>query len=323
MNTYKLVKIIGMVLVLLAVFMFLNNSSFFTKARTGQSFLLAHRGVAQTFSIEDLTGQTCTAEQIYPPEHAFLENTIPSMKAAFEYGADMVEFDVRPTKDERFAVFHDWTLDCRTNVDGEPSEYTMEELKKIDIGYGYTSDNGESYPFRGKGIGMMPSMTEVLTTFPEQLFLIHIKSDDPAEGEQMADLLKSIGDNQRKRLTVYGGNAPIAKLKELLPDQRVMSKATLKKCLIPYLSVGWTGMIPDSCKHTQLHIPEKYAKWLWGWPDKFLNRMDSVGTRVIVVAGNGKWSEGFDSKADLNRLPENYSGGLWTNRIDKISELMK
>ena len=47
---------------------------------------------------------------IAAPEHPYLENTIPSMKA-FNSGADIVEIDVQLTKDEQFAVFHDWKLD--------------------------------------------------------------------------------------------------------------------------------------------------------------------------------------------------------------------
>src|SRR5690606_16962923 len=124
---------------------FLNNSSLFTKDRSGDPFLLAHRGLAQTFSMEGIEGDTCTAERIYEPEHSYIENTIPSMEAAFNAGADMVELDIRPTKDGQFAVFHDWTLDCRTDIKGEPKDYTMAELKKVDVGYGYTADNGRTY----------------------------------------------------------------------------------------------------------------------------------------------------------------------------------
>jgi glycerophosphoryl diester phosphodiesterase len=51
--------------------------------------------------------------------------------------------------------------------------------------------------------------------------------------------------------------------------------------------------------------------------------MDSVDTRVILVAGNGGWSEGFDTTEDLKRLPANYSGGIWTNRIDQIAPHIK
>ena len=99
--------------------------------------------------------------------------------------------------------------------------------------------------------------------------------------------------------------------------------ATLKSCLLPYIAVGWTGYVPSSCQNTQLHIPEKYAPYLWGFPNKFLNRMEKANTRVILVAGDGGWSEGFDKQQDLERLPKNYSGGIWTNRIDVIAPVYK
>jgi hypothetical protein len=41
--------------------------------------LLAHRGLAQTFSFRGSTCSANTARRIYKPEHPCLENTIPSM----------------------------------------------------------------------------------------------------------------------------------------------------------------------------------------------------------------------------------------------------
>ncbi|MFC5649495.1 glycerophosphodiester phosphodiesterase family protein [Paenibacillus solisilvae] len=263
-----------------------------------------------------------TAKRIYEPEHPFLENTISSMEAAFQAGADVVEFDVHITKNEQFAIFHDWTLDCRTNAEGVTKDYTMNELKQMDIGYGYTSEHGKTFPFRDKGIGLMPSLTEVLTHFPDKSFLIDVKSSDPYEGELLAKYLTALTGRQRSLLAVYGGNEPIAALKEKLPDMRVMSKATVKSCLLPYLAVGWTGYMPQACKYTELHIPEKIAPWLWGWPNRFLNRMDGKDTRVILVGGDGSdFSSGFDTPEDIERLPPDYTGGIWTNRIDRIAPL--
>ncbi|MBD0380947.1 glycerophosphodiester phosphodiesterase family protein [Paenibacillus sedimenti] len=309
-------------LIVLIVFIYLNNSSLLTKQDSGDPLLLAHRGLAQTFPMEGITNDTCTAERIHEPEHSFLENTLSSMEAAFHTGADIVEFDVHITKDRQFAVFHDWTLDCRTNAEGVTRDYTMAELKNLDIGYGYTADGGKTYPFRGKGIGMMPSLTEVLTHFPENSLLIHIKSNDPKEGELLAEYLSKLPEKRRSQLTVYGGDQPVTALKEKLPDMRVMSKVTMKSCLLPYLAAGWIGYVPAACEHTQLHIPEKIAPWLWGWPNKFLNRMDQADTRVIVVGGNGsEFSRGLDTPEDIERLPSNYSGGIWTNRIDIIGPL--
>ncbi|WP_394137878.1 glycerophosphodiester phosphodiesterase family protein [Cytobacillus oceanisediminis] len=319
----KFFKRLLLFLLILAVFMFANNSSLFTKEGEEKPLLLAHRGMAQTFHMEGITGDTCTAERMYEPEHPFIENTIPSMEAAFEGGADVIELDIQPTKDGQFAVFHDWTLECRTDGQGVTREHTMEELKQLDIGYGYTADKGKTFPFRGKETGLMPSLDDVMEHFPESNFLIHIKSNDPNEGKQLAGYLSKFPESRLQEITVYGGDEPIAALQEKMPGIRVMSKATLKSCLLPYLAAGWTGYIPNSCEETQLHIPEAYAKWMWGWPHKFINRMDKAGTNVIVVAGDGGWSEGFDTPADLGRLPAGYSGGIWTNRIDLIAPVYK
>ncbi|GED57875.1 glycerophosphodiester phosphodiesterase family protein [Brevibacillus formosus] len=303
---------------LFIAFLFLGNSSYLAKEPEGEPFLLAHRGMAQTFHMENITNETCTAERIYPPEHPYLENTLPSMQAAFDAGADVVELDVQWTKDNRFAVFHDWTLDCRTNGTGVTRDYTLAELQQLDIGYHYTADEGKTFPFRGKGIGMMPSLDDVLQTFPDRSLLIHIKSNDPLEGKALADVLARLPAKRLAQLSVYGGDEPIQTLKQQLPQLRVMSMATMKSCLIPYIAAGWSGYVPEACAQTQLHIPDQIAPWLWGWPNRFMARMEAKDTRVILVAGSGDVSQGFDVPTDLKRVPESFTGGIWTNRIDLI-----
>ncbi|WP_078382661.1 glycerophosphodiester phosphodiesterase family protein [Sutcliffiella halmapala] len=319
MKTSKKVmqKILIAFLLLLLLF-FINNTSLFSKQEKGEPLLLAHRGVHQTFSMEGIQYDTCTAERIFEPEHAYIENTIPSMKAAFEAGADMVELDVHPTTDGEFAVFHDWTLECRTNGQGATREHSMDELRALDVGYGYTADEGQTYPLRGKGVGLIPTLGEVLQQFPNKELLIHIKSDDPEEGKLLANYLSDYTVGNFSNLSVYGGDNPIATLKEELPELRVMSKASMKSCLIPYFIIGWTGYVPETCGNSQLHIPEKIGPWLWGWSGKFHERMEKVNTRVILVAGDGGFSEGFDQVEDLERIPEHFSGWIWTNRIDLI-----
>lgn len=316
-------KRLGIFLLILIAFMYVNNSSVLTNDREDDApELLAHRGLAQTFPMEGITGDTCTAERIYEPEHEYLENTIPSIEAAFKAGADIVELDVQLTKDGKFAVFHDWTLECRTDGKGVTRDHTMDELKQLDLGYGYTADDGKTYPFRGKGVGLMPSLAEVLTYFPDKQFLIHVKSNDSKEGLELAKLLNTLPKNLSSQLAVYGGDEPIAALQNEAPGLRVMSKANMKSCLIPYLAAGWTGYIPEACHNTQLLIPEKIAPFLWGFPEKFVNRMEASDTRVVLVAGDGGWSEGFDKEQDVERLPENYHGAIWTNRIDVLAPMI-
>ncbi|MTI84977.1 MAG: hypothetical protein FH756_14055 [Firmicutes bacterium] len=167
----------------------------------------------------------------------------------------------------------------------------------------------------------MPSLAEVLNYFPDRSFLIHIKSNDKQEGESLAQYLKNIPQERLNQLAVYGGDDPIAILQQKLPNLRVMSKETMKKALISYMLVGWTGYVPHSMENAYFHLPQKYARILWGWPHRFIERMDNVNSVFVIVAGDGKWSEGFDTAKDLKQIPPNYTGGIWTNRIDSIAPL--
>lgn len=314
---------IGIIILLLVVFIYLNNTSLLVKPSEEKPLLLAHRGLGQTFPMEGITGETNTAAIIYAPEHPYLENTIASIEAAFAAGADVVELDIHPTSDGHFVVFHDWILDYRTNGTGVVREHSLQELKQLDVGYGYTADNGKTFPFRGKGIGLMPTLDEVLDAFPAEPLLIHIKSNDRQEGLQLAAFLAELSPQRLEQLAVYGGDEPIAELQEKLPELRVMSKATMKKALLTYMVVGWTGYVPEAIRFAEIYLPLKYARFLWGWPHRFVERMKQVDTRFIVVAGDGQWSEGFDTISDLEQLPKNYTGGIWTNRIDLIAPVYR
>lgn len=122
-----------------------------------------------------------------------------------------------------------------------------------------------------RGVGLMPSLDEVLAEFPREPLLLHIKSDDPAEGEALARRLSELDGQRLANIAVYGGDAPLADLRERLPQIRTSSKA---------------------------------------------------GTRVVLVAGSGGFSEGFDTPESFGRIPDDYAGFVWTNRIADIAPLV-
>lgn len=301
-------------------FIWLHNTALLAARQPGQPTVLAHRGLSQEYDRTGLTRETCTAARMLPPRHDYLENTIGSIAAAFEAGAQVVELDVQPTTDGKFAVFHDWRLECRTNGSGRTRDHTMAELRALDVGFGYTPDAGQTFPFRGKGVGMMPSLGEVLERFPDRAFHIDVKSDDPAEGESLARFLAMLTPPHRERLTVIGGERPVEALLRELPQMRTATKASVTRCISRYAGVGWSGYVPEECRNTALFVPVNIAPWLWGWPNKFLDRMESVGTRVFVMGpyeGSG-FSDGLDDPGLLARLPEGYDGGISTDAADLI-----
>lgn len=308
-----------LIIISVLLLVWLNNTNvFYSKQRDYK--LLAHRGLAQSYDVSKVDWDTNTAEIIDEPEHPYLENTIPSMQAAFDLGADVVELDVRLTKDKRLAVFHDFALEYRTNASGLVGDYTMAELKDLDIGYGYTADKGQTFPFRGKGLGLMPELAEVFSAFPGKELLINVKDGDVETYQVLwTDYLSRMTKDQLSLITVYGDDDGIDYLREQSPDLRLLSMRMMKKALLKYELLGFTGYIPKELHNMELHLPLKYAKFLWGWPNKFVKRMESVNTRVLIVLGDGKWSEGFDTEESLEVIPKGYKGYIWTNRIDKVN----
>jgi glycerophosphoryl diester phosphodiesterase len=284
--------------------------------------LLAHRGISQTFPSEGVGRDTCTATRIHPPTHAFLENTIASMKAAIAAGADVIELDVHPTTDGELAVFHDWTLDCRTEGKGRTRDHTMAHLRTLDAGYGYTADGGKSFPLRAKGIGAIPSLRDVLDALPSQRLLINVKSNDPAEGELLSKYLNSLPEARQRTISVYGGDRPVAVIHASSPNIITIARDAMKACLYRDVIVGWMGVTPSECENRLLVIPLNYARWLWGWPDRFVERMSRVGSAVYVTGNRkGNSAETINTAEDLARIPINFKGGLWTDEIERIGSL--
>lgn len=311
------------IMVAVAAGIYINNTSLLAPHQDGKPVLLAHRGIAQRFDERDLDNDTCTAARMLPPAHDYLENTLRSMRASFEAGADVVELDVHPTTDGEFAVFHDWTLDCRTDGNGVTRAQTMAKLKTLDIGYGYTADGGKTFPFRGKGVGLMPALSEVFAAFPDKKLLINVKSRDPDEGERLAGVLNALPAERRRTIMVYGGNEPIEVIRRLTPDVRTVSRGAIRSCLTRYIGYGWTGLVPAACRNAIVLVPINAAPWLWGWPDRLLARMNAVNSAVFALGpySGGEFSTGIDTAEIFARLPQGYSGGIWTNEIEAIAKI--
>jgi glycerophosphoryl diester phosphodiesterase len=317
--------LIGLAVFVAAVYVW--NASWRVAAPDGDVQLIAHRGVHQTYPRDGLQSDTCTAERIFAPTHDFMENTLPSMRAAFEAGADVVELDVHPTTDGKLAVMHDWTIDCRTEGTGETRSHAMAYLETLDIGYGYTADGGQTFPLRGKGVGMMPELEEVFTAFPKGRFLINYKSNEAREGDMVAALLGGRPDWRPLVWGVYGGSPPTHRARELVGHDLVAftSRDTMQ-CLLQYLGLGWTGYVPEPCRETAVMVPINFAWLAWGWPNLFIERMHAAGSEVILMGPlepGDVGTSGIDSLETLAQVPASFVGYLWTNRIELIGPALK
>lgn len=300
------------------------NASWLAPAPSGKPLLLAHRGVYQRYDRTGLTMTTCTADRILPPTNRYLENTLPSMKASLDAGADVIELDVHPTTDGQFAVFHDWTLECRTDGHGTTRDHTMAELKALDIGYGYTADGGRTFPFRGRFKGMMPTLEEALTAFPDTHFLINIKSNDPTEADRLVAYLnahKLMSD----RLSVYGGERPMTRFAAIAPQLRPFGKTSVKACALGYLALGWSGYMPKACRNTVMVLPQNTIWLAWGYPNRLQDRFARAGSYVYLLGPQTSMNglQGMTSPEQLKSVPKSWRMGIWTDEIETVGPAMK
>lgn len=286
--------------------------------------LLAHRGLAQDYSRVGMTNTTCTAAQMLPPTHGYLENTIESMRAAFDLGADVVEFDIHPTTDGEFAVFHDWTVDCRTEGKGITRELPMTTLRTLDLGHGYTADGGKTFPFRGKFKGQMPTWAEVMAAFPGRDFVVNVKGNRASE----ADLVLAYMDRHgmdRNRLRFFGGENPVNRLRERAPELRAQSKPGLRSCIVTQIFTGWLGHVPEACRNAVVYVPINYTWLVWGWPTRFVERMKRHNTEVYVFGpmGQERGGSGIDTPELLAQVMPEFRGGINTDHVEVIGPLVK
>ncbi|OAO01675.1 hypothetical protein A8B75_14785 [Sphingomonadales bacterium EhC05] len=289
----------------------------------GRLQMIAHRGVHHLYDPTGVGRDDCTAVRMLPGQEKLeiFENTIHSIRAAVTAKADMVEVDVAPTKDGQMVLFHDWTVDCRTDGTGNTRDLTLAELQALDIGHGYSSDGGQTFPLRGKGIGKIPTVEAALAAESYKPFLFNFKNNDPDEADQLYAILKAAG---RDPLTegdgFYGAEAPVKRMKQLVPGIWGWSKPGVKACTQDYAWMGWMGITPESCKNGTLVVPLDYQWAIAGWPARTVARMEAVGARILITGpmNNRESTRGLTHGDQLTAIPKGFNGYVMVEDILQV-----
>jgi glycerophosphoryl diester phosphodiesterase len=139
--------------------------------------------------------------------------------SAVRAGADVLELDVRLSKDGQLMVVHDDTVDRTTNATGPVRDRTAAELQALDNAYWFVPgcwschDRPDAeYRYRGVRTGAVPpprgfsaddfaipTLRQVLDRFPDRLLDIEVKDgpDGMAAAEQLAAVLAQTGRGDR------------------------------------------------------------------------------------------------------------------------------
>jgi len=157
----------------------------------------------------------------------------------------MLELDIGVTKDNRVVVMHDTTVDGKTNGHGTVSSKTLRQMRRLDAAYWfaprakdhYSHDLARrAYRFRGVATGRkrppkgftgndfrVPTLAEVLRTFPRTPINIEIKGRTPSEATE--EYLKNAGvlarllrrTKHKKLIVVSFQQAAVDRFHQLVP----------------------------------------------------------------------------------------------------------
>ena len=155
----------------------------------GRPLVIAHRGASGT----------------HP------ENTLPAFLRAIELGSDIIELDLRMTKDAHVVVFHDASVERVTNGQGQVENLTLAQIKALDAGFSFTLDGGKTFPFRGQGI-TVPTLEEVLSALPEQLLMLELKVGSNRMIRQVIATLRRLKAIERVSVELFSIKTKMAQL---------------------------------------------------------------------------------------------------------------
>ncbi|XP_028395219.1 glycerophosphodiester phosphodiesterase 1-like [Dendronephthya gigantea] len=113
------------------------------------------------------------------------ENTLVAFRHAAESGADGVEFDVDFTKDGHAIIIHDATVDRTTDGTGYVSDYTLEEIKKLNAAGDFK--NRQNLTFT-----QVPTLVETIETCLELEIKMFIEIKAYRHSVKAALLLKEL-----------------------------------------------------------------------------------------------------------------------------------
>ena len=129
------------------------------------------------------------------------ENTLSCLEHAIKVGADIVEVDVRETKDGKLIILHDETFERVAGLNLTPKELTLEEIRDRIKVFG-------EYP--------VPTLEEVLELVKDRVGLF-VEIKEPPTVERVVKTLEGFGYTDPVAVISFYEEA-LKKVKELNPD---------------------------------------------------------------------------------------------------------
>ncbi len=239
----------------------------------------------------------------------FPENTLYAFQSAWQLGVDVLEMDIRETVDGQLVIMHDKNVRRTTDGEGEVSQIKLEDLKKLNAGFNFTPDNGQSYPFREQKVPI-PTLAEVFTALPNAKFNLEIKHQTPTIVGSLCSLIREHQMSEKVIVAAFSQTS-LDEFRGTCPEVATSAGTSeITKFLVYYKSGLGSSYTPLM---SALQIPEKVGG-LQIVSNEFVETAHQLNLEVHV------WT--VNQPADMQRLIENKVDGIMTDYPDKLLDLL-
>ncbi|WP_299495322.1 glycerophosphodiester phosphodiesterase [uncultured Shewanella sp.] len=164
------------------------------------------------------------------------QSTWLAFQMALDQGADVLEMDVHLSKDGHVIVNHDNDFSKTAGNHSQVADLTLSEIKTFDAGYMFSTDGGETFPFRAMGLEVL-TLEEVINYFPSYKLSIEMKVNN----EQLADKLWAILDRNglHEHAVVASQYTKALKHFRLVSHHSIRTSASISE--LTGLSLAWAA----------------------------------------------------------------------------------
>lgn len=237
------------------------------------------------------------------------ENTLHAFRNAAALGVDVLEMDLRQTADGQIVVLHDETVDRTTDGHGSVTALTVAELQRLDAGYRWTADAGQTFPFRGHGI-VVPTLRQVFAALPQARMNVEIKGNGAAMAAPLCALIRGHAMEQRVAV-VAADQEPLDAFRRACPEVATgatRNEVTRFTLLSAAFAVRWFAP-----RAQMLQVPERLGR-LPLVTQRFVRDARRLNLKVEV------WT--INEPDDMRRLLALPVDGIMTDFPDRLLPLV-
>lgn len=237
------------------------------------------------------------------------ENTAVAFDLALGHRADVLETDVRLSRDGVVFVTHDARLERTTDGAGRVRESMAGALGRLDAGYRFVDPDGRAA--RGTGVTLL-TLEALLERYPDTRVNIDIKDPEDVAADAVADVIERAG--AAARVSVGSFHAPtLARFRTISPD--VATAATRDEVAALYFGrLLPRARRPSTLPYRWLQIPPTWH----GIP---------LATRAFIEAARSRevgaiyWT--INEPDAMRALLERGASGIVTDRPDLAHTLQR